>query len=508
VSRFARWLAFLGAVTVILAIAVEPFSQAALDYYSCPQLVSQGTARIPISNYFEPSLETIRSSSRVLDVESQISIYKGLLDPAANSSSSMAGKVDCITGNCTFPQDSNGAVFATLAMCSACTDITAHLNRTEKKGRRNETEAIVYSLPSGAETEIWRTPRSGVQALHVVDVYLNNSEASLENWPVYTMEGVMIRQKNCTASITEARNCTGYRKKWENPSAASCSLLPCMKTYHANVMNGAYSETELSVRNLQNIGVGRSLNMFAPYHWLVTDTVLRDGAWLACNATSQNTTANTIEVFATNKSSCLRSRNGGCGESTNTLWYPRHCVWEAGEGVWNLMPDLISELVHNKTVWSLDDDNEASVTGEPYLRRLYFGDEPAITKFERFMAGLATALTARIRTFSAGTEAVQPVHGDVWRADICYEVRWTWLIYLATMLALEIIFLLSVMLVPRLGGWNLDWKSSALATVFHRLDEKLYESSEGLSTKKRMEEAAKRLEVHLVETNGHWQLGS
>ncbi|KAK4219449.1 hypothetical protein QBC37DRAFT_135978 [Rhypophila decipiens] len=523
IAKENPFLVLLGGLTLILAVATEPFAQATVDYYSCPQLSSHGAAKIPAHNFYDPSIRTLRPGTRTLDLESQLATYRGLLNPAPNSSLSIADNVDCVTGNCTFPHDSTGATFATLAMCSSCTDISSQLTRSEEPDTKHPgfVDAIFYTLPTGARAEIWLTGRSYVITMHIVDRPLNNTEGTLEDWPIYTMDAVVLQRTNCTddpknplCPDAASQDYYEYRRQWDNPSAWSCSLIPCVKTYTASVTNGVYNETEISSRNLQNIGVVR--DYFAPYYWFVLDPVPRDGVSSPCAPTKQNTTSNTIAVFASNKSSCQWSWYGACRPETDTLWYPRECVFEAGDGVWRILPHQFSELLHNRTVEVLSDDDKDSLNGEPYLRRLLRQlldgpPGPAVVglKFETFVAGLATELSTRIRTFSSGPEPVLPVRvvrGDVWSAEICYSVEWAWLAYLAALLALEVVFMVVVMAVTWAGGWRWDWKSSVLPPFFHGLEESLGKRDLGLLSETRgMEEAAGRINVRLVQTGGQWR---
>ncbi|KAM7215853.1 Protein of unknown function (DUF3176) domain containing protein [Rhypophila decipiens] len=172
IAKENPFLVLLGGLTLILALSLH------------------GAAKIPASNFYEPSIHTLRPGTRTLDLESQLATYRGLLNPAPNSSLSIADNVDCVTGNCTFPHDSTGATFATLAISP----------RSEEPDTKHPgfVDAIFYTLPTGPRAEIWLTGRSYVITMHIVDRPLNNTEGTLEDWPIYTMDAVVLQRTNCT----------------------------------------------------------------------------------------------------------------------------------------------------------------------------------------------------------------------------------------------------------------------------------------------------------------------
>lgn len=90
-------LAILGASAVVIAIALDPFAQATVGHYNCDRIGANNgaypVALVPRSNTYDPEIETIRSGDVVLDVDAQLAIYKGLLDPPSNSSLGMTGQV-------------------------------------------------------------------------------------------------------------------------------------------------------------------------------------------------------------------------------------------------------------------------------------------------------------------------------------------------------------------------------------------------------------------------------
>ncbi|KAH8760383.1 hypothetical protein F5883DRAFT_425790, partial [Diaporthe sp. PMI_573] len=111
----SRNLAVIGAILTIVAMAVDPFTQQILHFYSCSMVVEGEHATVPFSNnytagFIDPNLES----------QMQSAIYIGLLDPPVDVSAAL--NFECRTGNCTFPSTEDGATFLSLALESRCAD--------------------------------------------------------------------------------------------------------------------------------------------------------------------------------------------------------------------------------------------------------------------------------------------------------------------------------------------------------------------------------------------------
>jgi hypothetical protein len=111
----SRNLAVIGAILTIVAMAVDPFTQQILHFYSCSMVVEGEHATVPFSNNY-----TAGFIDANLESQMQSAIYIGLLDPPVNVSAAL--DFECRTGNCTFPSTEDGATFLSLALESRCAD--------------------------------------------------------------------------------------------------------------------------------------------------------------------------------------------------------------------------------------------------------------------------------------------------------------------------------------------------------------------------------------------------
>ena len=490
-----KFLALIGAVTILASVATEVFTQSTVQYESCQWFIVDAPASIPKAHTFDPVIDTLRSGTKTTDMDTKLAIYKGLINPPQNSSASMAGHINCLTGNCTFVQDNDRGSFATLGICHSCRDITDQCKMDVEPGK---TGTLFYSLESGAVTKVFQSVRSMVQLLHMVAVD-TPLPTYIDDYPMFTVETIVISPRNCTEAEKSSPQCqVGRGTLWE-PAASSCSLYPCVKNYNAKVVNGTYTESQVLTRNLKNTLA--PANNSVPNYWLTTDETFRNGAWTACGETSERTDVNTQEVFASNKTSCLMSDYGSC-QDAETLWYPPDCVWTfPRRQIAPVVADNLKEKIGNHTL--LDYKRNVAYEGEPYMQRLYRSGGTHMENVLEFMGGISDALTERIRTKGPDSPELQTVPGRTFRTDTCISVRFEWLAYLGSLLFLEIVFLVFVIYVGKREGFSMDWKSSSLAAFFYPIDRDSPE--EELLRKESLEKTAKEISVCLSERDGAWK---
>ncbi|KAI7775834.1 hypothetical protein LA080_006202 [Diaporthe eres] len=75
----------IGAILTILAMAVDPFTQQVVQFYSCSTVVEGERATVPFSNNYTAGYWFYGGDSQ-LDPQMQSAMYIGLLDPLANTS--------------------------------------------------------------------------------------------------------------------------------------------------------------------------------------------------------------------------------------------------------------------------------------------------------------------------------------------------------------------------------------------------------------------------------------
>ncbi|ROV89598.1 hypothetical protein VMCG_09925 [Cytospora schulzeri] len=442
----AIWLANLGAVITIAALAVDPFSQQIIQSEPCLWNVTGVTAEIPKMQNYEARITTPSNKPRITG-SMQGAIYMGLLAPPQNSSAAITAS--CRTGNCTFPHD-DGAAFSTLAMCQSCSDIS---------------DTITYG----------------------------------------------------TSEIYDDRPATIPSGANPHDFAIACGMTPCLKTFSANVTDTVYEETELSSQDLV-------WSSHAGYT-LATNTTLRNGTWEACMPTPQNTSTNTLRINTTSMalisevsdkgiewavSSNIDIHNISAGAS---LWYPDDCVWWFG----TLPADAISShllgIFDNKTLdtpyWSRA---PSSAQGDLWLVNLYRNGTMNMDTVNAYMNGLAWSMTANMRQSSEDSILLRTVQGQMKKVESCLTVRWVWLSLPASLLGLELSFLVTIMVLSRSAKhWRGDWKDSSLALLYHGLEDHTAKYNDGgvvsekLLDKEGMFKVAQGTRVQLQKGDGNWR---
>ncbi|KFA70947.1 hypothetical protein S40288_10239 [Stachybotrys chartarum IBT 40288] len=141
------WLLRLGLFTIILTIAVDPFSQQLLQLdhrtvynmtmnYGVPEAQIPAAAKYVLGDVYNAS-QTLSSSKHIyrtqinaakaqLDFSMQSSILNGLVKPKEETQKSL--RFDCPTGNCTWEP------FVTLGVCHRCNNLTSKLKKVDGLG--------------------------------------------------------------------------------------------------------------------------------------------------------------------------------------------------------------------------------------------------------------------------------------------------------------------------------------------------------------------------------------
>ncbi|KAJ9616769.1 hypothetical protein H2200_000488 [Cladophialophora chaetospira] len=398
-TNYKHYLAFLGALVTIVALAIDPFSQQVIKYTFCRQPVSNLGASVTVANNYTQAVGP-------LDLQMASAAYVGILNPAANASAAIS--FTCNTGNCTFSngQNTNKATHESLAMCGECKDISKSFNKKhlDESGAEYGGYPInYYSLPNPREaiTPYHGDNDSAPTIMDVMESAINGADGDfrhvyVDNLAVVScvpaddaesivwFDAIMFTDCSCpdpsNSSSEPITNC-----KCE-PFAARCDIFPCIKTYWAEATNFVLNEIELSRRRI-NIG------------GTFTEKLLRYGEWLTCSNSTKPTSDHIVPVWST--------RPDGNGGFTGAYTYvQQECTWSYSEEAAAVLGAFLT--------WN---GNLGGSTQLPWLEKVYNSGNATIETLQTQVDGFANTLTGVVRQYGDASESIRPV-GTTWRGDL------------------------------------------------------------------------------------------
>ncbi|KAF2136006.1 uncharacterized protein K452DRAFT_345190 [Aplosporella prunicola CBS 121167] len=478
IGRRGYHLASFGAVITIASLAIDPFSQEIIKYHSCLQPVDGMKAQIPRTNnyHIHGPPGGINSVGNELDSSIQLAFYTGLFSSLANASAPLA--VKCLTKNCTFAEEDSGA-FQTLAICHSCQDIS---NEVTWNSSAKEYELPVFSRENRS---ISLTPCNDSKC----KAY---SISSHHPAPSNLWEIEALLRKNHSDCWQEPCSPT--------PFAVGCSLRPCLKTYGANVTNGDYKEIERGVEFLASDEDGD----FS----LASKQILRDGKWRDCEKSQEYSENTPVLVDLRDKTIHGRKLDTYYMRPhypPEKVWYPRDCVWNMDYYTSRAIRDFLSGMYNGNQLYHYPSEDVNIIYSNIWLQLLYQNGSATMDTVNSYWKNIAEAMTAQIRHSATGPESTRYAFGKAWSQQTCIHVRWAWISFPAMLMVLSFCFFVAVMFQSWENEWKGDWKSSALAPIFHGLGQGC-DLQESKMMKDDMYSTSKDMRVRLQRRGSGWQL--
>jgi hypothetical protein len=458
-----------------VSLAIDPFSQQVIQYYSCQQPVVDAVAYVPKTNQYSAFGYATSAKDKSLDSRMAAALYTGLISPPANASTSVS--VGCLTGNCTF-SEFNGATHQSLAMCSSCKDLSASI---KSNASYNASDLYAgqyrYYLPAQAEDRDWaNSPSITIGA----DEWLSTNFY----WPplssryISAFDALMYRSPSCANLSSES--CT------YTPFAVGCEVYPCVKTYHANVSNFILSEIVLDTTR---ISFGYGLNYI-----LVTSSSLSNNGWEECKPSDQPTKTNTAPVATTT------TLTNGTLVSWNK-YYPPSCVWQFDWASTWALRTYFAQYLFSGTITTSEVHTAAAGVGTPWLLNLLNDGNASVASASSYLKALTNSMTGVIRS-NGVTQEKDFVHGTAFSTQTCIKVQWAWLSLPAVLIVFGMLFLGATIWESRRILPGSVWKSSGLAVLFHGLDARSRENYGQLDDLQGMDDAAREMRVRLEAIGG------
>jgi hypothetical protein len=434
----------LGALLMVVTLAVNPFMQQLIHYRF--RDVEQGAALLPVAYDYGPSGV---GGFFAANLTMKAAAYAGIVSPL-DSTFNMTSS--CPSGNCTWPP------FQTLGVCSSCTNLTDQIKSVPIAPENfNGAGPSNFHLPNGFNLTTKETLNSqGLTYMNVSttahmysETYSTVDDFTLNNLSIaYTERGSLM----IDIFVLRLR---GLSNAGDDVTfAQECVLQYCVKNISAVQRNGELIENE--------------------HH-----------TW-------------------SNNSEPARKFYLGYLQSDATAWIPLYFLQPPGQDkVFRVGHAAQVQM----TSW-LDRQLRGTATRQPPDAGEFFGTDQIQgidaafdqdeTGLEQAMANVASAMTTALRMSSS-----EMAQGVVFVSEVYISIQWAWITLPLLLYALAVGFVVSV---AWSCGHDTEgvkvhvWKNSLLAALFHGLDQGLLVKVGHLDEQKLIDEAAKDLKVKLTRS--------
>ncbi|KAK3332723.1 hypothetical protein B0T19DRAFT_482928 [Cercophora scortea] len=433
-----------GAFVMIIALLLSPFAQQIATYPTRLVRSTVGASNWRTIAYGIALRGDEELSAFVPILPLKAAVYNGLF--AENGKPWTSLPVTCATGNCVWDEP-----FETLAVCHACVDMSAYISRHCYPGT---TTDCGWALPSGAKLN------TSAEVFSMTSLF----PKAFSDTPYSTLLKLVFMG-------TEAQDGTpGEIRPW----AQQCTLSACVQTLSANVTNGNLNETVIST--------------------LTNDTVPNDGAArieklepIHITSPATNTTYNMTMPVVLGMQSWFADlfRNGSA--SRNAEFINRTISTVPGSP--NVVVNLTVGISSGTTFFDTD-----------IVQAFYWNYYEYPSGLEMLMRDMAISTTVSLRSIG-GNDTRLPVNGTAISSESYVRVRWGFVAVPVLAVLLTAVFLATAIAMTRRSGARL-WKTSALAMLFHGLDEDARERFEDFADLRAKRREARGVKVILDENGG------
>jgi hypothetical protein len=481
------YLGKFSALLIVLIFFGDPFLQQAIQQVTCAQTVSEDGGRLARTNNFtilgvDPELWT--SNNFYASPGIQTALELALFAPSQQPTSIIP--IDCSSGNCTFPQVS------TVGVCHSCEDVSDSVRNAS--GNSNIAN---FTLEVG-ETDIWVGG-----ATYFRTGAITNAGSNPDLGP-YVNVSFLIGPDDSGVWRTDRK---------DTPTAATCTLFPCVREFDSSITNGVLSENSTTstriwtsqLNHWQGFGI-----TVPPGPWsyqLASTTGLHNNRSHACQRKKEYA-PDLVLVFEANIDASPPfpmatgvSSGGGTVEfwdpgNYDQVWFPRECVWSLEVQAFSTVSEwVVSELGSLSVAQDL---GMTAVAGPLPATRLWQNGRGNLSSTNAFVGNVADFLTAAIRQ-NGDTGKVQYENGTITINATCIQIVWPWVSFHAIATGLTLLFLLIIVSKTEIFAAERLWKSSILAVLFCDMDADSHEAARQQPTRGGIARAAKDINVRLVD---------
>jgi hypothetical protein len=463
-----RSLAALGALLIVLLLAIDTFFQQVVEYQdhwaletltgTIPRVVDFNPPFIPS---FQIGFETT-AEDRVISSALRTYFYFNGTEPVPYGNGTRPDiPLSCPTSKCEWPE------YETLAVCSKCEEVSDSLDLTYTCLNTTIDWSAKYLGPisevpyphgtvcghflnatsarpillTGYVADGTEAQNMTGEALLVRLVPLTNFDTKNPEYGVGSVSFKDIRYPILDALVASVVNGTSSILSQEAPVVNECMLSWCIQTIKSTYEWGTYKEDITSTYLDTN-------NKGAPWPWYTYDTPA--GMYIVYN-----------------QSLTLRPHGLGKNRTDVTLFSPTYKMSNiTAVNVINLFDEIFPSsytAASPSTKPLLRHHNFVN----PLTRELFSNPWQAPNNLSRHFERMATTITNVVRS-STGTMMVP---GEAYSRKNFIHVSWTWLIFPFALLLLSLAFLLSTIVKTSKDGITTVWKTSAMPTLIYGLPE-------------------------------------
>lgn len=499
-----RSLAALGALLIVLLLAIDTFLQQVVEYPDRWQLRTDQISAIPRVVRYDPdvSLEYFQGGEAGTYDQALLPIaknffYKNGTRPTPFGNGTRPDiPLSCPTSRCTWP------LYETLAVCSKCEEVSTHLDIVQTCLNTSIDWTTTWHgpittepIPNGTVCGHFLNATSTKPILlsgHVVSTQGNattTGEVLLTRaipltdfhtkQPFYGDGSVQfkdIRNPILDALVASAGGDAESVRRGTKPSVHECVLSWCVQTVNSSYEWGAYSEEIVS--QYWHLSSGST-----PWPWQYSNIDVDTMDFIY----KENITLQPDQPAV----SLGRTRYSPSYEVANTTVFSAMAVFD------DFFPSYYT-IRNGSTIPLLRYKNYFN---GPWTRALKGNNWQSPNNLTRYMERFAESFTNSMRS----SDSKEMVLGDAYETTKFVSVHWEWLSFPFALLVLSLAFLVSTMIKTSKDTATGTWKTSAMPTLIYGLPEEARGKLAPGSDWNRTQGHSRKVRIRLMPTMG-WRV--
>lgn len=487
--RWHHLLGSLGAIVMILFIAVDPFTQQLVKYSPCNIPAANGSiAYMARTSAYWENLPAKVTELYELNLDQSNAILAGFFGP-----DEVKIPAQCPSGNCTYDNP-----YATLAFCANCDDVTSELtySYTNKSAHEQDIfrkgQVLTFyntSLSSGVSTATVRNDPQHSTLFNIRAVY---DPTLFEAYSTETTIEIILGKWDPAQKIGSYADLWGgppgdnCRDTWQNETwgcrgqgAARCTIKPCVQLLKGWVRSGVPSEDIVDTYTDWYYGLpDDKITKFAMADLsCVNDSAKTQLEALGHNISTSRFIPYNVVAWSDNDFQQLSSGHSNLTDTEiltdgQKSLVPKECIYQMSgtttAALGHFLNDTFSQQVGISPSYL---QLTGQIQGLRILNNTYTNAEYVGKLFDAMARSLS--MLARQTVYNNTPSFNTPAQGVILVGETCVDVRWPWIIYPATLTVLTVGFLIAVISRTEISdtdGLARGWKSSLLPLVYHEID--------------------------------------